>query len=58
MKVRQNYSVTVGGECVFTGSYKSALKVYDCLSNVSRLLSLEYSFEFPPISISFQPVLS
>lgn len=58
MGVRKFYDVTVGGVCVFTGSYQSVFKVYDCLCVVSNLLKSSYSFEFPAIAISFKPASS
>lgn len=52
MSVRKEYSVVVGSEVIFTGSYTVALKVY---SSFERFRTF-YSGELPVCSISFRPI--
>lgn len=56
MSVRKEYSVIVGGDVVFSGSYAMACSVYESFVRF-RDFFCDGDVCFPDISISFKPVL-
>lgn len=52
MSVRKVYSVLVGHEVVFSGSYKVAMDVYSAVFKTISVCSVSPA---PVVSISFQP---
>lgn len=52
MSVRKVYSVLVGHEVVFSGSYKVAMDVYSAVFKTISACSVSPA---PVVSISFQP---
>lgn len=56
MSVRKEYSVIVGGDVVFSGSYAMACSVYESFVRYRDLFCEEDVF-FPDVSISFKPAL-
>lgn len=56
MSIRKIYDVLVNGDSVYSGSYKTALVVYE--SFVKSFDLLDDSVPVPSVTISFKPLLS
>ncbi|UNI72397.1 MAG: hypothetical protein [Chaetfec virus UA24_2563] len=52
MSVRKVYRVIVNGETVFSGSYNTAIQVYESLANTSDLFDDSVPFD---VALAFKP---